>query len=242
MMNEWREAVRLAMFEWRASRKGLFRNIFNSVMAFFLFKFLFESGLDNSPVLMVILLFSFVISLGVAGQTKPFCLAKLSGQTQASPQLALLCMLPARHGVIVKREFVLLFLRSCPWLLTMFFLLYVLTPGRQLVSSPGAFAAFSLIWIAISIAAGSMLISLYMITTVRLQWISWALFFIFILVLVRLGETPANDLGLSLLKWITNIAEDHALQAVILSLAAAIASIFIWQAVLKRRLATIDLI
>ena len=242
MMNEWREAVRLAMFEWKASWKGLLRNFLYCGLLFMLFKLLLDGGLRGFATLPAVLLFGSILPIGAIGETKPFGQMRINSLTYADSQLAMLKTLAAPRGIIVKRQYILMLLRSFPWLAAMFALLYFATPDRQLVISVTTFIAFALIWISLSISVGGGLALFYCFVAVYVKWLSYALLICFMLIFYGVTGNGEQYPGYSILYWFTQAAEKHAMPTIIISIATATASSVLWQALLKRRLERIDLL
>ena len=241
MMNEWREAVRLAMFEWKASWRGLFRNFLYCGLLFMLFKLLLDGGSASFATLSTVLLFGLTASLSNIGQTKLFRPQRINSGTYADPQIFMLRTLAVPRGVIVKRQYVLVLLRSLPWLVSMFVLLYFATPDRHLVIPAAAFIAFACMWISLGLTAGGLDL-VFSIQPILFRWLGYILIIPFILVMSSLFVLTESNTGQKILYWPIHAAEFYPLVTIIISFATATASSVLWQALLKRRLERIDLL
>lgn len=155
-MQEWKQALGLAMFELKASLKGfLFVFLLYTLLALSVISTLGDSVSINHGIvdLLFLLAFGFV---PLFMKPKEFQYQK-DGDFWGLPFFIMLSQLPITKKVLVQSRFILYFIYSFPFQFLLLALLYVLNADLQGMLSPLSYITFSIIWLSFGVYMGYMM-------------------------------------------------------------------------------------
>ncbi|MGP4071170.1 hypothetical protein ACTWQB_01285 [Piscibacillus sp. B03] len=172
----WKEAVKLALFEWKVE---WFKRVFNQFMMLVALLVLtyatIGSVLADGGLGLDYIYFS-VFAFGYAWLVpKEFQYQKVSSQTYASPVFFMLHKLPIQHNTLIKSRFILFYLNAIPVLL-LFFIGFYFSPEISDTFTTQGYIAFSLLWFSIGLSFGSIYpasdVGDRNVTNTKLVWIT----------------------------------------------------------------------
>jgi|GEM_PF-4393387 len=234
-MAEWKEALRLASFELKASKLG--------IIYAFLWTLMIWNSLDRSLMESInehviwadvsfILFFSLVGYIARGG----FYQKPINDRLMASHQLVLLKTLPANRSLIAKRHIGLTFIRSVIFQILFCLLLYWSIPELREWLNPLSYTAFSCMWIAFGLFTGGFLTAFDIVPRIDkpLHFIVLALLFLFLFMpILNIALTMIFSFtGYVLIYWIITAAQQAPILIIITSLVIILLSLYIWTKVL----------
>lgn len=153
-MNEWKQAYRLASFEIKASIRSLVLLLAFYIIASILFMQSFDVYLNGEFEFFDLMFLMIFFLFPVWMKNKEFQMQKLDGDLWTSPSIVMLQQLPVTQHVIVKSRFIIHAICSFPLQLVLLVSMPLLSETFSEMMTPLAYAAFVLIWFALSIAGG----------------------------------------------------------------------------------------
>jgi hypothetical protein len=156
-MSEWKQAGWLAMFEVKASLKGIITLVALSFGLALFFTEVFSITLINdAPIVFdVFFLFTFWV-LAASFRPKEHQIKRMGGDIWVSPYFTMLNQLPIKKNVLVLSRFISYFTVSIPFHILVLILIYALSAEYRAFMPVGSYLVFSIIWLSFGIVCGSM--------------------------------------------------------------------------------------
>ncbi|KOP79590.1 hypothetical protein ACFFHH_02240 [Cytobacillus solani] len=156
-MSEWKQARWLAMFEVKASLKGIITLIALSFgLAIFFTEVFSITIMEDVPIVFdVFFLFTFWV-LAASFRPKEHQLKRMGGDIWVSPYFIMLNQLPVKKNVLVLSRFISYFTISIPFHILVLILIYTLSSEYRAYMPVGSYLVFSIIWLSFGVLCGSM--------------------------------------------------------------------------------------
>lgn len=156
-MIEWKQAWWLAMFEVKASLKGIITLGAVAIGLAIFFTEVFSSTLiKDVPIIFdVFYLFTFWV-LAASFRPKELQLKRMGGDIWVSPYFTMLNQLPIKKKVLVLSRFISYFTVSIPFHILVLMLTYTLSSEYRADMPIGSYLVFSIIWLSFGVLCGSM--------------------------------------------------------------------------------------
>lgn len=156
-MSDWKQAWWLAMFEVKASLKGIFKLAALSFLLALFFSEIYSSNLikDVPIVFDVFYLFTFWV-LAASFRPKELQLKRMGGDIWVSPYFIMLNQLPIKKKILVLSRLISYFTISIPFHILVLILIYAISSEYRGVMPIGSHLVFSTIWLSFGVLCGSM--------------------------------------------------------------------------------------
>ncbi|GGB38265.1 hypothetical protein F3157_14050 [Virgibacillus dakarensis] len=240
-MQDWKQALRLAMFELHASKYVIFFLAVILCLALSSIVTGFSSYLEKNYAgieFTFFIIFSAIILIWV--KPKDFQLNQVNEDVMASPSLIMLHQLAVKKDVMIKSRFIVHFCYSFPFQLLFLIFFYALSQELQHVLPVGSYLAFSIIWLSFSFYAGYF----FMATdagTRNVNKITAALFtFIFAIGVMFLSATIQTISGHGIVNWTIIFAQEWPLLSSIISVILAVLGFSYWLHYMRKTMDLVD--
>ncbi|MED1864455.1 hypothetical protein P4V41_13395 [Fictibacillus nanhaiensis] len=238
-MNRWKQAFSLSKFELTQSKKSIFTLLFLLVPYSYFLTAAISSYLEGHFMLYDIF---FLLTFGVAAiwaKPKKHQYQKLSDNMWAQPFTVFLNQLPIPKDIVVRSRFLIYFIYSVPFHLTVLIIMYSFAPELRQTLPPLEFIAFSLIWLSFGICYGSVYPasdSGDKVTNVKMAFYAFVLLGSFTLLLFAVPYLSSHGLvGLTIL-----VASKWPIVTSVVSIIAACASVAFWMRYMKNHMNKLD--
>lgn len=156
-MSDWKHAWWLAMFEVKASLKGIITLVALSFGLGIFFTEVFSiTIMKDVPIIFdVFFLFTFWV-LSASFRPKEHQLKRMGGDIWVSPYFIMLNQLPIKKNVLVLSRFISYFTISIPFHILVLILIYALSSEYRVFMPAISYLVFSIIWLSFGVLCGSM--------------------------------------------------------------------------------------
>lgn len=154
-LESWKQAILLAKFELRNSKKAL---LTLSILLITYVTFMVLSARTYVETGFVLFDVFFLLITGIAviwAKPKDFQLQKIGGMSAVNPYFVMLNQLPIPKGILIKNRFVIYYAYAVPFHTLFLMLIYVFSETIRAELTVTQYIAFSLIWISFGVYWGS---------------------------------------------------------------------------------------
>ncbi|MBE1554245.1 hypothetical protein [Sporosarcina limicola] len=240
-MGNWKQALSLAKFELRNSKKALV--LLGFLLITYVFFIVYSVPIYFKTGFVLFDLFFLMITGMAAMWAKPkgFQMKKVENNLTVTPYFVMLHQLPIPKEILIKNRFIIYYAYAVPLHTLFLALIYVFSETMRAELTFPQYIAFSLIWISFGIYWGT----IYPVT--ELGEVSGSsnlkayLYLILYLVIISVGITLLQVYtGSGIIYWSMNIAKKWPLLSSILSVAAAGLSTILWLRAANKKIKRID--
>lgn len=238
-MNDWKEAIWLAVFELKSSIKGLLTLLIFLFVILLFFITAFPNYLEANFVGFDIFFLLTFSTAAIWAKPKEFQYQKIAEDIWANPFFVMLNQLPVKKSILMKSRFIIHFVYSIPFHIVLLVSLYFLTPIIKYEIGLNQYFVFSIIWICFGIAAGTIYPASDAgdkITNFGMVIYSFFLFIAFI-IFFTLFQLFVGD---GIVSWTLMVADKWPLLSIFISVIMAIASLYCWNNYLSKKIKKMD--
>lgn len=156
-MKEWKQAYQLAAFELKASRRSILLILLFYITMSIIFMMSFDIYLEEEFMFFDLLFLMIFFMFPSWMKSKEFQMQKMDGDLWTVPSIIMLQQLPVSKNVIIRSRFVIHAICSFPFQAILLIAMPVLSENFREIMTPFSYAAFVLIWLALSISIGFMM-------------------------------------------------------------------------------------
>ena len=238
-MNEWKQAYRLAAFEMKASMKSFLLILAFYIAMSLIFMMSFDIYLEGEfkffDFMFLLIFFMFPAWM----KNKEFQMQKMDGDLWTVPSIVMLQQLPVSRNAIVKSRFIIHAICSFPFQLVLLIAMPVMSPTFRDMMTPFTYAAFLLIWLALSISVGFIMAASEAGGNFKTKKIAISFIYLVLGAVAFYFLFPLlSDDGF--IHWTVVLAAEWTLLSVIIAAALSIAGWKYWQADMRKTMKKTD--